>query len=111
VLTPSDFGLDYEDLRLENPDGVHISLYLLLQKKHVPQGFHVQTRPDETDEQVSPSTLSLFPRPDPFSKFASRRPTVIMFHGNGGNHGHRIPLAKVFYTRMRCNVLMPSYRG
>jgi hypothetical protein len=34
-----------------------------------------------------------------------------MFHGNAGNHGHRIPLAKVFYTKMRCNVLMLSYRG
>ena len=34
-----------------------------------------------------------------------------MFHGNGGNHGHRIPLARVFYLKMRCNVLMMSYRG
>ncbi|KAG1814762.1 Alpha/Beta hydrolase protein [Suillus subaureus] len=44
-------------------------------------------------------------------EFASTRPTVLMFHGNGGNHGHRIPLAKVFYVKMRCNVLMLSYRG
>lgn len=34
-----------------------------------------------------------------------------MFHGNGGNHGHRIPLARVFFVKMRCNVLMLSYRG
>ena len=34
-----------------------------------------------------------------------------MFHGNGGNVGHRIPLAKVFFAKMRCNVLMVSYRG
>ncbi|KNZ76534.1 Protein bem46 [Termitomyces sp. J132] len=34
-----------------------------------------------------------------------------MFHGNGGNHGHRVPLAKIFYLKMRCNVLMMSYRG
>ncbi len=33
-----------------------------------------------------------------------------MFHGNGGNAGHRIPLAKVLYMRIRCNVLMLSYR-
>lgn len=25
--------------------------------------------------------------------------------------GHRIPLAKVFYSKMRCNVLLLSYRG
>lgn len=34
-----------------------------------------------------------------------------MFHGNGGNLGHRIPLARIFYVKMRCNVLMLSYRG
>ncbi len=34
-----------------------------------------------------------------------------MFHGNGGNVGHRIPLAAIFYKRMRCNVFMMSYRG
>lgn len=34
-----------------------------------------------------------------------------MFHGNGGNLGHRIPLARVFFSKMRCNVLMMCYRG
>ena len=34
-----------------------------------------------------------------------------MFHGNAGNHGHRIPLARVILLNMRCNVLMMSYRG
>lgn len=34
-----------------------------------------------------------------------------MFHGNGGNHGHRIPLASIFVMKMRCNVLMMCYRG
>ena len=34
-----------------------------------------------------------------------------MFHGNGGNVGHRLPLAAIFYKRMRCNVFMMSYRG
>lgn len=44
-------------------------------------------------------------------KFQAARPTVMMFHGNGGNMGHRVPLAKIFYLRMRCNVMMVSYRG
>lgn len=34
-----------------------------------------------------------------------------MFHGNGGNLGHRIPLAGIFVNKMRCNVLMLCYRG
>lgn len=41
----------------------------------------------------------------------ARRPTVIMFHGNAGSLGHRIPLGMVFQMHMRCNVLMVSYRG
>lgn len=51
-------------------------------------------RDDETDEE-----------------FMARRPTVVMFHGNGGNLGHRIPLAMVFQQFLRLNVLMVSYRG
>ncbi|KAK7457113.1 bem46 protein, variant, variant 2 [Stygiomarasmius scandens] len=43
--------------------------------------------------------------------YMARRPTVIMFHGNGGNVGHRIPLGMMFQQFMRCNVLMVSYRG
>ena len=34
-----------------------------------------------------------------------------MFHGNGGNLGHRVPLAGIFVMKMRCNVLMMCYRG
>jgi fermentation-respiration switch protein FrsA (DUF1100 family) len=44
-------------------------------------------------------------------QFAATRPTILMFHGNGGNVGHRVPLGKVFYTKMRCNVVMAEYRG
>lgn len=34
-----------------------------------------------------------------------------MFHGNGGNVGHRVPLARIFFLKMRCNVMLLSYRG
>ncbi|KAK6509088.1 hypothetical protein TWF481_003851 [Arthrobotrys musiformis] len=37
--------------------------------------------------------------------------TVLMFHGNAGNVGHRIPIAKVFAEQMGCNVFMLGYRG
>ncbi|ORY86705.1 Alpha/Beta hydrolase protein [Leucosporidium creatinivorum] len=39
------------------------------------------------------------------------RPTVVLLHANAGNVGHRLPIAKVFYKKMRCNVLALSYRG
>ncbi|KAI0635394.1 alpha/beta-hydrolase [Trametes polyzona] len=96
VPVPTDFGLPYQDLPLVTPDNVTLRCYLMTQRKDIP--FHgampVETTDSETDEE-----------------FASKRPTVLMFHGNGGNVGHRIPLAKVFYVKMRCNVLMMSYRG
>ena len=34
-----------------------------------------------------------------------------MFHGNAGNIGHRIPIAKVLEENIGCNVLMLEYRG
>ncbi|KAG9219795.1 hypothetical protein CCMSSC00406_0008172 [Pleurotus cornucopiae] len=96
VPIPSDFGLPYEDLVLHTPDGVTLRSYLLLQSKVLdnPQTAEIAFDRRETDEQ-----------------FRASRPLVMMFHGNGGNHGHRIPLAKTFFLRMRCNVLMLSYRG
>ncbi|OJJ42912.1 hypothetical protein ASPZODRAFT_136766 [Penicilliopsis zonata CBS 506.65] len=37
--------------------------------------------------------------------------TVLMFHGNAGNIGHRIPIAKVLMEILGCHVLMLEYRG
>ncbi|KAI8979633.1 Alpha/Beta hydrolase protein [Mycotypha africana] len=42
---------------------------------------------------------------------AKRRPTILYFHANAGNMGHRLPIAKQFYNRYKCNVVMLSYRG
>jgi len=37
--------------------------------------------------------------------------TILMFHGNAGNIGHRVPIAKVLQEHISCNVLMLEYRG
>ena len=37
--------------------------------------------------------------------------TVLMFHGNAGNIGHRLPIGKVLSDSLGCNVLMVEYRG
>lgn len=34
-----------------------------------------------------------------------------MFHGNAGNIGHRVPIAKILEENLGCNVLMLEYRG
>ncbi|KAJ1644224.1 bem46 protein, variant [Coemansia erecta] len=40
-----------------------------------------------------------------------RAPTLIYFHANAGNMGHRLPIAKLLYEMLECNVFMLSYRG
>ncbi|KAF2863555.1 alpha/beta-hydrolase [Piedraia hortae CBS 480.64] len=40
-----------------------------------------------------------------------RRVTVVMFHGNAGNIGYRIPIARVLANDLFCSVLMVEYRG
>ncbi|KZW00491.1 alpha/beta-hydrolase [Exidia glandulosa HHB12029] len=94
VPTPSEWNLLYEDLTLHTPDDVSVRAYLMLQRQHLAEGSRI----------VEPGTTS-------DDEYAARRPTVIMFHGNGGNIGHRVPLARIFFLKMRCNVLMLSYRG
>ena len=34
-----------------------------------------------------------------------------MFHGNAGNIGHRVPIARVLEENLGCNILMLEYRG
>jgi pimeloyl-ACP methyl ester carboxylesterase len=41
----------------------------------------------------------------------ARKITILMFHGNAGNIGYRVPIAKILANDMGCNVLMLQYRG
>ncbi|KAL4063412.1 Alpha/Beta hydrolase protein [Scleroderma yunnanense] len=96
VDAPDKYGLLYKDLDLKTKDGVLLRCYLLTQRTEI--GHAHALRVEAADEMSN-------------EEFAATRPTVLMFHGNGGNHGHRIPLARMFFVKMRCNVLMLSYRG
>lgn len=44
-------------------------------------------------------------------KTSRRNLTVLMFHGNAGNIGHRVPIAKALQDTLQCNVFMLEYRG
>jgi len=43
--------------------------------------------------------------------FTLNSPTIVFFHGNAGNIGHRLPNVKDFLTNVGCNVFMVEYRG
>jgi len=45
------------------------------------------------------------------NKQHARNVTVLMFHGNAGNIGYRLPIAKILENELRCNILMLQYRG
>ncbi|PPR07865.1 hypothetical protein CVT24_005602 [Panaeolus cyanescens] len=96
VYTPDQFGMEYQSLELKTSDEVVLRCYLMTQKEN--SGF----RWEDIDSSKRPRTED---------EYVSSRPTVVMFHGNAGNLGFRIPLAAQFYRRMGCNVLMMSYRG
>lgn len=38
-------------------------------------------------------------------------PTVVYFHGNAGNMGHRLHNASGIFHTLQCNILMVEYRG
>ncbi|CAO3702029.1 unnamed protein product [Rhizopus stolonifer] len=47
----------------------------------------------------------------PDEQKAKKSPTILYFHANAGNMGHRLPIAKILYDRFNCNIIMLSYRG
>jgi len=47
----------------------------------------------------------------PSNKSIAKPLTVLMFHGNAGNIGHRLPIARILEENVGCNVLMLQYRG
>lgn len=47
----------------------------------------------------------------PDNKAKARPVTILTFHGNAGNVGHRLPIAKVLANEMHCTTLMLEYRG
>lgn len=47
----------------------------------------------------------------PSNKGLARHVTILMFHGNAGNIGHRVPIAKILEENSGCNIFMLEYRG
>ncbi|MCJ1481777.1 hypothetical protein MMC06_001936 [Schaereria dolodes] len=47
----------------------------------------------------------------PSNKGLAKKLTILMFHGNAGNIGHRVPIARILEENLGCNVLMLEYRG
>ncbi|PVU98776.1 hypothetical protein BB559_001295 [Furculomyces boomerangus] len=81
---PSDYGMsNYEQVKIVTKDKLNLDAYLI-KKEEI--GLYTNTK--------------------------SRIGTTILFlHGNAGNMGHRLPIARILYNLFDCNILMLSYRG
>ncbi|KAI9796150.1 MAG: hypothetical protein M1833_006488 [Piccolia ochrophora] len=92
----------------------------IIYPRNIPLGTRTEVpRPrdfghDDYEELLIPTpdgeSLSAFLiRPE--NKSRTRDVTMLMFHGNAGNIGHRVPIALQLQEDLGCNVLMLEYRG
>ena len=89
-ITPADLGIPYEDVYFTTPDGLELN------------GWFVPAPARE-------------PVPDPDSGtaayLANANTTLLWFHGNGGNMGHRVHDIALLHHLLGVKVFIFDYRG
>ncbi|WWC89792.1 uncharacterized protein L201_004718 [Kwoniella dendrophila CBS 6074] len=114
VPKPIELGMPYEDITLTTRDHVKIKAYVIPARKNpvvVDQlrGLNHKQREELGEKEMSKWLEEM--GDEQAIQYAKSRPTVIFFHANAGNMGHRVPLARKFNVEYGCNVFMLSYRG
>ncbi|KAJ3174781.1 hypothetical protein HDU87_006897 [Geranomyces variabilis] len=103
VATPDEHGMpEYEAVTITTPDQVKIQAYYI---PHHTGGLDSSAAAEAAVDGLRHRTAGRVAG----GKVANT--TVLFCHANAGNMGHRLPIAKVFHTRFRTNVVMFSYRG
>ncbi|KAJ3411446.1 hypothetical protein HDV05_002181 [Chytridiales sp. JEL 0842] len=123
VATPDQLHFtDWEDVEIKAADGVKLKMYTIYSRSPTASSVaasegsgtweHVEKEEafaeglrDRTSGTLKPSSSSAA------LKGKVGKTTVLYLHANAGNMGHRLPIAYIFWKRMRCNVVMLSYRG
>ncbi|KAL2072891.1 hypothetical protein VTL71DRAFT_12234 [Oculimacula yallundae] len=92
----------------------------LIYPSHIPNDARTEV-PRPSQFGITDFEDLMIPTPDgeKLSAFYIRPPktgvrknvTVLMFHGNAGNIGHRVPIARMLVHMIGCSVLMLEYRG
>lgn len=75
-----------------------------------PPQFHIEDYEELSIPTPDGETLNAFLVRPP-NKALARPITILSFHGNAGNVGHRLPIAKVLSQDLYCTTLMLEYRG
>lgn len=107
VPKPSQFGFEnWENVELLTKDNVKLHAYWL----------PYRTGKFSTDRNTSKENLVIKERYPHFDASLSVQDeyasvTLLYFHANAGNCGHRLPIAAEIQKRTRCNIFLLSYRG
>lgn len=80
-LTPAALGVPFEEVRFRAADGVHL------------HGWFVPAREEEGGTPPGPA------------------PTLVWFHGNGGNLSHRVENIALLRESLRAHIFIFDYRG
>jgi abhydrolase domain-containing protein 13 len=75
-----------------------------------PPQFGIEDYEELTLPTSDGETLSAF-LIKPANKSRARPITILTFHGNAGNIGHRLPIANILANEIQCTTLMLEYRG
>lgn len=92
----------------------------LIYPANLPPGARTEVPRPEQFKITNADSIN-FPTPDgetlhayllrPNSSQLQKNITLLTFHGNAGNVGHRIPIGKVLAESLGCHVFMVEYRG
>nr|OQO20002.1 hypothetical protein B0A51_12264 [Rachicladosporium sp. CCFEE 5018] len=92
----------------------------IIYPRNIPAGARTEV-PRPSQYEMPNSEELLLPTPDgetlsaflmrPENKSQAAPVTILMFHGNAGNIGHRLPISRILVNGLNCTVLMLEYRG
>lgn len=112
---------DFDDVTLETPDGFNIKLFVIQGRSEKPtnsggqgaeDGTTVRQRRRVTSSSSTTSNTSSSDGRDTSTDPSDWNPyTLVYFHANAGNMGHRLPIAYWLWRRFGCNIVMLDYRG
>ncbi|KAK8858520.1 hypothetical protein IAR55_002747 [Kwoniella newhampshirensis] len=114
VPKPIEIGCPYEDVSLTCPDGVKVRAYVIPARIKPLSAQEIRSMGTEERKERASKEMEIWAEEmgnEKATEYAQSRPTVVFFHANAGNMGHRLPLARKFNVDFGCNIFMLSYRG
>lgn len=103
LYVPVPAGVPHESVYIRTKDGVRLNLILLRYTGGGVGGDEGPSGVSASAGQGGPGASS--------SSSSSASPTILYFHGNAGNIGHRVPNALLMLVNLKANVVLVDYRG